>query len=155
MRGVCGVCVCLQIIFAQVGFILAVATYLVAQGGLGDRMYDGVEYFSGVATWTASLRKNGFRCATFEILDDSVHGDLLSPEGMINAMKLVFEVFQLNQLTSKLHFPIGVRNTIAGVPDEPRFGSIDFHKHRFRSNVMLSVLASRRLFVFFGLVGCG
>jgi hypothetical protein len=102
----CMWCVCLQIIFAQVGFILAVATYLVAQGDLGDRMYDGVEYFSGVATWTASLRKNDFRCATFEILDDSVLGDLLSPEGMINAMKLVFEVFPSEtQLTSKLHFP--------------------------------------------------
>jgi hypothetical protein len=87
--------VCPPIILPQVGFILAVATYLAAQGDLGDRMYDGVEYFSGVATWSASLRKNGFRCATFEILDDSVRGDLLSPEGMINGMRLVFEVFQM------------------------------------------------------------
>jgi hypothetical protein len=45
-----------------------------------------------VATWTAALRKSGFRCATFEIADDAVHGDLLSPEGMINSIKLLFEV---------------------------------------------------------------
>jgi hypothetical protein len=97
------VCVPFFFFLPQVGFILAVATYLVAQGDLGDRMYDGVEYFSGVATWSASLRKNGFRCATFEILDDSVRGDLLSPEGMINGMKLVFEVFpNETMLTSKL-----------------------------------------------------
>jgi hypothetical protein len=99
----CVWCVCPHFFLPQVGFILAVATYLVAQGDLGDRMYDGVEYFSGVATWSASLRKNGFRCATFEILDDSVRGDLLSPEGMINGMKLVFEVFPNETLlTSKL-----------------------------------------------------
>ena len=83
-----------------VAFILTAAIYLNQIGATEPQEMDAVEFFSGVATWSDSLRNKGYRVYSYEIANDSVHCDFLGDAGFLNALGLLFRC----KVAAILHF---------------------------------------------------
>ncbi len=93
--------------------ILAIVLCLLAHGRLGPGAptYDAVEFFSGQGAYTNALTEQGFSCAAYELLDDSVRCDILSAEGFVHAVELVLWA----HAGALLHFATVCASWVAGI----------------------------------------
>jgi hypothetical protein len=51
-----------------------------------------IEYFSGSAVLTSSMRRSGYRAATFDIVDDAIFGDMNGDAGFAHALHLALKL---------------------------------------------------------------
>jgi len=72
------------------GFILACVAWLVRHDPPSPGSLDAVEFFAGVKTWAAELRKQNFVVETFEKNDEPIHEDILSDFGFLRALRCIF-----------------------------------------------------------------
>ena len=54
----------------------------------GPVCYDTVEFFAGCKAWTKGMAARGFETATFEMLDDPVHQNIMNSYGFLYACEL-------------------------------------------------------------------